>query len=78
MSTTAQLAQYCADHFPTTKGHLKMTPDYIRYGIDAAIVVGAYMVGRVGLPTFWSDLKTLYSKVRGWFAQSTVTSTQPA
>lgn len=78
MATTAQLAQYCADHFKIVKEQPKMTIDYVRYGIDAAIIAGAYTVGRVGLPTAWADIKALYAKIRGWFVKPTVTSTQTA
>jgi hypothetical protein len=48
--------------------------DWTKVGIWAAIIVGAYYVGRVGIPAVWTALKTDYSSIRNYFSGTKTTT----
>lgn len=90
MATAPQLQQYCLDHGFTLKpiatpvthqtiGHHTMNSltgitDWTKVGIWAAIIVGAYYVGRVGIPAVWTALKSDYSSIRNYFSGTKTTT----
>lgn len=72
--TTAEAQAWCSNAFPAIKDHIHMTTiEWVLGGI-----VLAYIVGRIGLTQAWTDIKSVYATIRGWFVKPTVTSTQPA
>jgi len=80
MATKAQLAQYCVDHgyvlpIQHTTHWSFSHMNWFTIGLWAAGIATAFTVGRVGLPTAWSDLTALWTKIRGWFSSAAQTST---
>lgn len=65
MSTPAQLAQYCADHFPPKAGvesHWYMTDfNWLKWTCIAVAVGVAYLFIRDVVPLLWSDAKSVVS-----------------
>jgi hypothetical protein len=70
-NTAAAAQQWCAQHFPVTpiKSFHMSTLELIGVG-----AVAIYFIGRIGLPTLWSDIQSGYSWVKGLF---TTTTTAP-
>ena len=75
-SQMAQAKVWCTQHFPSavktvyinspqTHGSTSHMSTILNSSITwwVVVVALAYTVGRVGLTTFWSDLKSLFSKV---------------
>lgn len=72
-------AQWCAQHFPQLPQQVKGTHMNLLSNITGwwwvVVAIVAYMVGRIGLTTFWSDLSSVYSWIRSKFSSTPATPT---
>lgn len=82
-NTATEAQTWCQAHFPAAstipvQHWWDITVNWPKVGFWAAVALAVYWVYREGLPAVWSDLKTDYATVRGWFAKKPVATATSA
>lgn len=71
MATKEQIASYCQQQLHMVYPSHWSTHNMSTFEIVGISAVVIYFAGRIGLPTLWSDIKSIYASIRGMLTKAT-------